>query len=518
VSRESSDDIGDLARFGYRQELDRSLGSFSAFAASFSYISILTGVFQMFSLGYAAAGPAFVWTWPVVLLGQLSVALGFAELAAHYPLSGGIYQWSRHIGSRAWGWMTGWVYLACSLLSLAAVALALQATLPQIAPVFQLLGDAANPADQASNAVVLGCVLIGLTTAINAVGVRLLARINNVGVFTELLGVAALIVLLLARCRRGPEVLFRIHAGESAGVGAAWPSALCAAAVMPSYVLYGFDTAGTLAEETRNPRRRAPWAILRALLAAGVAGGLLIFASLLALPDPTIPELGKINGGLPLIVKQSLGAELGGVFLAVVIFAIVVCALAVQAGTARLIFAMARDSCLPLAGFLSRVERETGSPRIPTLATGTAAALILLINISRPRVMETLCCVAIVWANLAYLMVSLPLLAARLRGWPGGLAASGEPARPAAIGRGFGLGRWGLAVNLVSVCWGLFVIVNVSWPRAAIYGTDPWGRFAPVLATAGLVGAGSVLYRSMRGQDSEILADHAAPACMATEK
>jgi len=46
-------DSDELAQFGYKQELDRSLGSFSSFAAGFSYISILTGVFQLFGF----AGP-----------------------------------------------------------------------------------------------------------------------------------------------------------------------------------------------------------------------------------------------------------------------------------------------------------------------------------------------------------------------------------------------------------------------------------------------------------------------------
>src|SRR5437870_10903441 len=100
-------DNNDLASFGYRQELKRSLGSFSAFAAGFSYISILTGLFQMFHLGYQAGGPAFFWTWPTVFVGQLLVALCFAELAAHYPLSGGVYQWSKCVGSGAMGWMAG---------------------------------------------------------------------------------------------------------------------------------------------------------------------------------------------------------------------------------------------------------------------------------------------------------------------------------------------------------------------------------------------------------------------------
>src|ERR1043166_7323880 len=108
-----SSDSAQLAAFGYKQELHRTLGSFSAFAAGFSYISILTGMFQMFYLGFRAGGPAFFWTWPLVFLGQFLVALCFAELAAHYPLSGSVYQWSKHIASPAYGWMVGWIYLAC---------------------------------------------------------------------------------------------------------------------------------------------------------------------------------------------------------------------------------------------------------------------------------------------------------------------------------------------------------------------------------------------------------------------
>jgi amino acid transporter len=117
-------DSQDLAAFGYKQELARTLGSFSSFAAGFSYISILTGIFQLFYLGYGSGGPAFFWTWPLVFGGQLLVALCFAELAARYPVSGSVYQWSRQIGHRAVGWMAGWVYLACLIITIAAVALA----------------------------------------------------------------------------------------------------------------------------------------------------------------------------------------------------------------------------------------------------------------------------------------------------------------------------------------------------------------------------------------------------------
>ena len=149
-------DVADLQSFGYQPQLGRSLGRFSAFAAGFSYLSILTGTTQTFYLGYDLGGPAFFWTWPLVFLGQFTVALCFAELAAHYPLAGGVYQWSKYTSAGKLGWLAGWVFLGCLIVSLVAVVLALQAALPQLIPALQVVGDAANPADAARNAVILG--------------------------------------------------------------------------------------------------------------------------------------------------------------------------------------------------------------------------------------------------------------------------------------------------------------------------------------------------------------------------
>ena len=127
-------DAHDLASFGYKQELNRSLGSFSSFAAGFSYISILTGMFQTAALGFLFAGRAFIWAWPVVFLGQMTVALQFAELAAHYPLAGSVYQWSKRLAGKPWAWNTGWIYLCAQIVTIPAVALAWQVILPQITP------------------------------------------------------------------------------------------------------------------------------------------------------------------------------------------------------------------------------------------------------------------------------------------------------------------------------------------------------------------------------------------------
>ena len=97
---EHTDDGDPLAGFGYRQQLDRSIGRFASFAAGVSYISILTGTFQLFYFGFGAGGPAYLWSWPVVFVGQLMVALCFAELAARFPVAGSLYNWTKRLGNR----------------------------------------------------------------------------------------------------------------------------------------------------------------------------------------------------------------------------------------------------------------------------------------------------------------------------------------------------------------------------------------------------------------------------------
>jgi urea carboxylase system permease len=503
MAEPASSDSRDLAGFGYRQELDRTLGSFSSFAAGFSYISILTGLFQTFYLGFHSGGPAFFWTWPLVFVGQFLVALCFAELAAHYPLSGSVYQWSKQIGHRAVGWLAGWVYLACLVVTLAAVALALQVTLPQIVPWFQFVGDGSDKADQAANAVLLGCVLIAFSTLINCIGVGLLAKINNVGVFSELIGVCLLIVLLAVRAVRGPaEALLDTQGkGEGEALGYLGPF-LAAAGLTASYVMYGFDTAGSLAEETTEPRRKAPRAILQALAAAAAAGLLVLLFALMAVGDLQSAALGEESGGLPYVVKDVLGEGLGNLFLWDVVFAITVCTLAVHTGIVRLIFAMARDNNLPFGRRLAHVSPSSRTPVVPALVGGVLAVGILAANVNFPNVIDVVTAVAILWANLAYLFVIASLLLQRLRGWP---AVGGSGARGV-----FALGRWGLSVNLLAAAWCVFTVVNVGWPRVEVYGEAWHQRYGAVLYTAGLLAIGAAYYALVQRHKTGVLVEHRA--------
>src|SRR5918912_122078 len=127
VSATADADAADLARYGYKQELKRSLNIFSSFAVAFSYISPATGIFTLFALGIGTLGGAFFWTWPVVWLGQFIVALVFAEVSTHFPIAGSVFQWTKYLTrNKAYAWYAGWVYLWAGALTVAAVV----ATLP----------------------------------------------------------------------------------------------------------------------------------------------------------------------------------------------------------------------------------------------------------------------------------------------------------------------------------------------------------------------------------------------------
>lgn len=446
----------DLSTFGYHQELRRTLGGFSAFAAGFSFVSILTTVFQLFGFGFSFGGTLFFWTWPVVIIGQLLVALNFAELAARFPLAGSVYQWAKHLRPGFGGWLAGWMMLLGCTVALAAAAIALQVVLPSVWTGFQLVGGdpSLTSSTGATNAVLLGVLLIIFTTAVNASGVRIMARINDIGVAAELVGVVVLIGGLAVFAVRGPQVVLTNSAADgSGGVGTV---GLLASALMACYVLYGFDTAASVAEETVDARRTAPRSVLRALLVSGVGGLAVVLFALMAAPSLTDGALA--GQGLPYVITAVFGDLLGKVFLVDVAVAVVVCTLTIQTGTVRLMYAMARDNALPFSRKLAAVHPRTGTPVLAAVVCGAVAIGLLLLNVGNAGIFSAITATSVVVVYLAYLLVTTPLLLNRLRGKV-----------PVPEAGQFSLKRWGLPINIAAVAYGLLMIVNIAWPRAEIY-------------------------------------------------
>jgi urea carboxylase system permease len=487
-------DAQDLAKFGYQQKLHRSLGTFSAFAAGYSYISVLTGMFELFGFGYGFGGPPIVFMWIFVFLGQMTVAYCFAELSARFPIAGSVYQWSKQLSKSAVAWVTGWTMLIGSVVTLAAVAIALQIVLPPVWSGFELFKNTSQ------NAVFLGVVILTITTILNAAGVKVMSVVNNIGVAAELIGVTLFVILLALHVHNSPSIFLKTE-GTGPGLPGyssfGYGAGLILAIIMPAYVMYGFDTAGSLAEETKDPRRRAPRAIITSLLAGGVGGLLILIFALLASPTLNPAKLGA--GGLPLIIEGALGSGLGKLLLVDVAVAISVCALAIQTGTIRMTFTMARDNNLPFGSKLAHVSARAQSPVVPSIVSGLLAALILLVNIGKPQLFTIVTSVAVVLVYIAYFLVTIPLLSKRLKGWP---ADQGE-------GGLFYMRGWGVIVNGFAAIYGVVMTVNLLWPRSVIYGpgNDAWGGviFVGVVLVAGLV-----YFNTVQRHKSGVLEEHRA--------
>ncbi|MGW5572523.1 amino acid permease [Nocardia thailandica] len=499
-------DSADLEQFGYEPVLHRKLGRYASFAAGFSFVSILTTIFQFFGFGYSFGGAAFFWTWVAVFAGQFLVALNFAELAARYPLSGCIYQWSRRLAGPLVGWFAGWMMVIAQIVTAAAAAIALQVVLPSIWGGFQIIGTDTDltSRDGAMNAVLLGSILLVVTTTINVIGIDLMSKINSIGVTIEIVGVLAIIGLFFTHTERGADV---VTDTSGAAPGPYW-AAFLVSGLMAAYVMVGFDSAGELSEETRNPRKVAPRTILTALTASALGGGLMLLGALMAAPSLTDGQLAE--GGLAYVITAKLNSPAGTVLLGCVAVAVTVCTLAIQTAGSRLMFSMARDGKLPFARALSTVHPRFGTPVWPAVVIGVLGIGLLVVNLGNPAIFATLASVCIVTLYLAYLLVTVPLLIRRIKGWPG-TAADASAADPSL----FSLGRLGIPINAFAVVWGIAMVVNLAWPRPEVYTPEGdghwWQLWAAPLFVALTLAAGVAVYRlAVTGTGTTELTDETA--------
>jgi amino acid transporter len=433
---EAARDEADLARFGYKQELRRTLGVFSSFAVAFSYISPSTGIFALFYLGLTTVGGVFIWSWPIVAIGQFIIALTFAELSSHYPVAGSVFQWTKYLSGKSYSWFAGWIYLFAGILTVTSVCV----TLP-LALIPALQNMHWHMANSLGNQRIVAIVTLAVITVLNIFGVKLVALINNTGVFFEILGMVVFAFVLAAfHNHQGVGVIF--HTG---GTNLTTGTFLIAM-FMSLYVIYGFDTASTLAEETRNPRREAPKAVLGSIIGAFLIGAVFLWALLMAIPNMSA----AIKGGFgpAQIIDLNFSTGFATVYLLVVSAAIFVCCLAIQAATIRLAFGMSRDRQLPISKTLSWVHPRLHTPIGSCIAIGLLAFIPMLQYAGAGIV--AIAATGMIY--LSYLICNVAVMRARLRGWPKTKAP-------------FSLGRWAIPITVLGLAWGGGMLVNFAWPR-----------------------------------------------------
>jgi len=350
-----NEDIKILEKFNYKQELKRNLKLFSSFAVAFSFISITTGIFTNYQFIIQTAGPAAIWSWAITVMGQLLVALIFAELAGIIPVSGYSYQWMKRLSTPFVSWITGWISFCFLILVIPAVNWGL-------APVLAGLLDIPI-SDQNIMLIVMGTIIVQAT--LNIIGVKLATVINNGAVFTETIGMIGLTVFLfIAAFNNDADPSILISTGNAA-TGTSYIAPFIMTMLMGAFTLVGFEASANLSEETVNASKTVPKAIIAAVVVSGVFGMLFLIAATFAIPN--LGDVLNSNNPLPYIIETTLGSVLGKSFLILVVVSIFACGLVITTSAGRLIYAMSRDNAFFFSSYFKIISPKSNSPVAATL-------------------------------------------------------------------------------------------------------------------------------------------------------
>lgn len=445
----------------------------SAFALAFADVSPIVAIFAILALGLFSAGPAFWWTFAVVLAGMLLVAAVFGELASRWPYAGSVYQWSRHVHGTAWGWFTAWAYMWGLTIALSTLAFAASGFLVEI------FGGARDNLFLVT-VVALGLVVFG--SLANIAGRKALRIMVMASVGAEIAGSVGLgTILLLFYKHNSLSVLWDGFGTQGNGSWLLGPGLLAMAYVGFSFL--GFEAAGSIAEEVDEPERNVPKAIILSLLMVGLIVMYSSAALILSIPD--LKGLIARGTGDPLrdTLTYDFGAGIGRPLLILFVIGFLSSFLAVQAAVSRCVWGSARDGSLPASRILDKLA---GPERLPVFAiglTGMVAAVFVIFASTTPKFYGVLVNFTTIGFYVAFGFPVAGAALSRLRGtWTPGP---------------FSLGRWGAPITYAATLWLIAETINVAWPRE-IPGNDWYVNWAMII-TLGVVSAvGIVVYAAKR--------------------
>ena len=436
-------DEQELRSFGYEPQLNRSMGLMSSMSISISCMCITAGIFTTFAYSLGLVGPAFVWTWLAVAIGQLLVAFVLAELAGRMPISGYAYQWTSRLVNSHYGWFVGWAGLMAFTPGFTGLNLGL-------APILmQRLGIEIT---STSTLVVVVAITVS-QLAINLAGVRIASRINNVAAFTAELGLSIVLTLILLIVGFVTNPVQSIgFLGTSSVSSADFPVAILLSGLLAIWVLTGFEGAADLAEETKLATRAVPRAVVTSLAVSIVIGFFMIVALTI-----NIDDLAATTGApVPIvhILESALGETGALIFVVVAMVALYAGGLANMAAASRLMFSLSRDKMLPGSTYLSKVSPTTHSPSSALIVVTILS--VVLVSIGTYVASSTMSLIVGMAAVGYYAVYALTIAAVIYAAAKGRLPDKTT----------FSLGRWSTPIRWVALIWSTFVVGELVIPSA----------------------------------------------------
>ncbi|ESZ90187.1 hypothetical protein SBOR_9440 [Sclerotinia borealis F-4128] len=375
-----------LATLGYRAELKREFSYVTVFGQSFGAMGIAPAIAEsmVFSLG-SAGSVGMVWTYLVGCLLLIPVALSLGELGSSMPTSGGLYYWVARLTpprQRAFMcWLAGYMnvlgYISIYASTIYAATLILGA-------ICCISTDSVFVATKYQNYGMFAATTF-LTFGMTCVPSQTLSRLNMFYIFLQFAMLFALIIALAAGTPSGfkNSAAFVFTDFQNTGFWTNNGWAFMLSFLTPVWVVSGFESAATIAEEASNAAKAVPFAMISSLVTAAVTGWAVIITIAFCMGTDVISIVtSPLGQPLAQIAFNSLGKN-GSVALLVFLWiaSVANCSILMVAAS-RESFAFARDHGLPFSSYL----RVLSSNKTPVRAISfvvlctLAEGLLMLIN------------------------------------------------------------------------------------------------------------------------------------------
>ena len=321
---------------------------------------IVLGIFGVIA---QQTGGASASAYLIALVAMLFTASSYGRMAKAYPVAGSAYTYVRRTIDGRVGFLVGWAimldYLFLPMVIWLIGGSYLQAQFPAVPMPVWILG------------------FIVITSALNIIGIQIADKANLILMSFQILVIAFFVALSIASVVRTDGAGGLFSTGPFVGDGVGFVG-IAGGAAVAAYSFLGFDAVTTLTEETVDPKRTVPRAIL---LVALIGGGIFVvvaYVTQLVQPGGTFasPDTAAFD------IATKIGGNLfGAVFLAALVIAQFTSGLAAQASGSRLLFAMGRDGVLPKR-FFGALNSRFHTPVLSILAIAVVGLIAMFMNVA----------------------------------------------------------------------------------------------------------------------------------------
>jgi amino acid transporter len=349
---------GELAEFGYRQELRRSLSTTDLIVYGLVFM-VPIAPWAIFGTVYNEAKGMVPLVYLIGLVAMIFTAISYAQMSKAFPVAGSVYSYVGRGLDENVGFLAGWTILLDYLL------------VPTLLYVFAAESMSGIFPDLPKW--IWNVVFLAVNTVINYIGISFTALVNRLFLAAELIFLVIFAVIAITAISRGTGGA-RFTTAPLFDAADFSPALVATALSIAVLSFLGFDGIATLSEEAKGGRRAAGVAMISGLLL--VAAFFVTQTWLAAMLVPDIESFTEDEAGNAFftIVERVSSHGWGIAFLAMNALAVGIAnAVAAQSATSRVLFSMSRDGRLP--GFLSYVNPRT---QVPERAILLVAGLTLV--------------------------------------------------------------------------------------------------------------------------------------------